>query len=344
MSTVTSVTLLSGFLGAGKTTLLNRILRAEHGRRVAVLVNDFGDVSIDAELVVGVEDGAVTLQNGCICCTIRDDLTVAVRDLLRRPEPPEQIVVEMSGISEPRNVLFSFRVMEQRWPLGLDGVVAVVDAENFPDPGDPHYLLAREQIAVADVVLLNKVDLVDAARLAALRERLIRYVPSARLLSARDADAPLELVIGVGSRATQPLLEPERAGEEHAEHAQAFSTFTYRSERPLALDKLREVCVELPPAVFRAKGFVQLDARPKHRTLLQIVGRRATLKLGEPWPDDAPRQTTIVFVGERGGLDGPALVAAFDACAAGAGARLTRPLRDAAEWLRSHWAKPKALT
>jgi G3E family GTPase len=308
-----SVTLLSGFLGAGKTTLLNRILRADHGLRVAVLVNDFGDVSIDAELVVGVEEGAVTLANGCICCTIRDDLTRAIQDLLRRPEPPEHVVVEMSGISEPGSVLFSFRVMERRWPLSIDAVVAVVDAECFPGAEHRHYLLAREQIAVADVLLLNKCDLVGTERLEALRGRLMEYVPSARLVECCYAEAPLELLIGVGSRTTQRLLEPNELSPAAPQHAGAFTTFTYRSEGPLSLERLRQACTELPACVFRAKGIVHLDARPTHRMFLQVVGRRASVSLGDEW-GARPPGTTIVFVGDAGGLDADALGAIFDAC------------------------------
>jgi G3E family GTPase len=334
-----SVSLLSGFLGAGKTTLLNRILAADHGLKVAVLVNDFGDVSIDAELVVGVEDGAITLSNGCVCCTIKDELTTAVRDLLRRPDPPDHVVVEMSGVSEPRSVLQSFRLMEQKWPLSIDAVLAVVDAEHFPDPGARHYLLAREQIAVADVVLLNKVDRVSSAELAALRRRLADYVPGARLIESSHAQAPLELLIGVGSRATQALLEPEgdRPAIDHG-----FSTFTYRSEAALSLERLRETCIELPPSVFRAKGIVFLAERPEHRMLLQVVGRRATLGLADPWGERRPA-TTIVVVGDSEGVDEAAVTGCFDACRArGPG---VVGFRGAAEWLRSlggYWGKPKA--
>ncbi len=329
-----SVTLLAGFLGAGKTTLLNRILRAEHGLRVAVLVNDFGDVSIDSELVVGVEDGAISLANGCICCTIRDDLARAVQDLLRRPDPPQQIVVETSGIAEPGAVLFSFRVMEQRWPLSIDAVVAIVDSEYFPDPSHRHFLLAREQVAVADVVLLNKLDLVDAPRLEALRRRLREYVPGARVVECRHAEAPLELLIGVGSRATQPLLEPGGSGAPSHDHARAFTTFTYRTSQPLSLERLRETCTELPPSVFRAKGIIDLDARPSHQALLQVVGRRATVSLGPEWGDKT-RGSTIVFVGDQGGIDTATLGQLFDACAA----RPISTLFGVTHWLRSFAGK-----
>ena len=340
--TPASVTLLTGFLGAGKTTLLNRILRADHGRRVAVVVNDFGDVSIDAELVVGVEDGAITLANGCICCTIKEDLARAVQDLLKRNEPPQQIVVETSGISEPRNVLFGFRVMESRWPLSIDAVVAVVDAEAFPASGEPHHVLAREQIAVADVILLNKIDLVEPGELERLRARLEGWVPSARIVPAIRAEAPLELLIGVGSSRTQSLLEPENASE-HAPHDVPFSTFTYRSDRPLSLESLRGVCTELPKSVFRAKGIVWLAERPDARALLQVVGQRATLGQGREWGEAKP-STTIVFVGDRDGIDRAAVVASFDRCVAAPG--WTRPLSGALEWLRARaqGGNPKART
>jgi G3E family GTPase len=176
------VTLISGFLGSGKTTLLNRILAGDHGRRIAVMVNDFGEVSIDAALVESADETSITLANGCICCSIASDLVGAVRDVLRRPNPPEQLVVEMSGIADPGSVLRTFSVMEKTWPLHVDAVIALVDSEHFPEEGAEHYTLAREQLVLADVVLVNKTDLVSRSRVDELRARIQGYVPTARIL------------------------------------------------------------------------------------------------------------------------------------------------------------------
>jgi G3E family GTPase len=329
------VTLIAGFLGSGKTTLLNRILSGEHGKRVAVLVNDVGDVSIDRDLVVSSSETRVTLANGCICCTVRDDLIGAVRDLLRLPEPPEHMVVEMSGIADPGSVLRTFSMMEKQWPLHVDGVVALVDAEHFPEEGEEHHVLAREQLVLADVVLLNKVDLVDAERLATLKVRFREWVPTARLVETVQAEVPLELVLGLAAS------HDTEATEQHSAHpdlaaGHGFSTFTFRSKKLLALDTLRETCTELPAGVFRAKGFVYLDARPENRTELQIVGRRARISLGEPWGEHAP-ETVVVFIGTAEGFDVDDIQARFEACAVGENRKWPEPLRAALEWVRVRW-------
>lgn len=323
------VTLIAGFLGSGKTTLLNRILAGEHGKRVAVLVNDFGDVNIDRELVVSATATSVSLANGCICCTIRDDLVGAVRDLLRLPEPPEQLVVELSGVADPGSVLRTFAMLEKQWPLFLDGVIALLDCEQFPDPGSEHETLAREQLVLADVVLLNKIDLVGPERVRELCAKLAEWVPTARVVETVQAEVPLELVLGLYTSSRGR----EHDSEHDSEHEKQFTTWTFRASEPLSLEKLRETCTELPPGVFRVKGFVFLDARPDHRTVLQVVGRRARIDLGEPW-GQRPRETVLVFIGARDGFDVGDLRARFEACIQKRRSRPVQMLRAGIEWLR----------
>lgn len=324
------VTLIAGFLGSGKTTLLNRILAGEHGRRIAVLVNDFGDVSIDAALVESSDETSITLANGCICCSIASDLIGAVRDVLRRPNPPEQLVVEMSGIADPGSVLRTFSVMEKTWPLHVDAVIALVDAEYFPEEGQEHYVLAREQIVLADVVLLNKTDLVSKDVVARLRSRIQGYVPTARVLETIDAEVPVELLLGLHVDGTRPALDEQARAPSDDSHG--FETFTYRGGI-MSLEKLRDETTELPPNVFRAKGIVNLDARPDHRVVLQIVGRRARVSLGTPWAEATPN-TTIVFVGPRGAMDPADIQRRFDACLASSRGKLEQSFHSALTWMR----------
>jgi G3E family GTPase len=322
------VTLISGFLGSGKTTLLNRILAGDHGRRVAVMVNDFGEVSIDASLVESADETSITLANGCICCSIASDLIGAVRDVLRRPNPPEQLVVEMSGIADPGSVLRTFSVMEKSWPLHVDAVIALVDAEYFPAPGEEHYVLAREQLVLADVILVNKTDLVGKDRVAELRSRIAGYVPTARVLETVEAEVPVELLLGLHSDTQHPGAAE---GTSPSENTHGFETFTYRGGM-MSLDRLREETTELPPNVFRAKGIVHLDARPEHRVVLQIVGRRARVSLGSPWGEAEP-SSTIVFVGPIGAMNPRDIRHRFDACLAKRG-KLPAPLEVALTWIR----------
>ncbi|MCY3709540.1 MAG: GTP-binding protein [Caldilineaceae bacterium] len=224
------VTILSGFLGAGKTTLLNHILHGNHGLKIAALVNDFGAINIDAQLVVGVEGDAVNLSNGCICCTIRGDLLKETLNLLRREDPPEYIIVETSGVSDPIAVANTFLLPEIKPLVQLDSILVVVDVDHVLSLDEENLGLALDQIAVADIVVLNKVDLVTAEELEEIKAELMRRVvprvktrkvflnvvdiktdlirgdvPQARILEVTYGQAPLELVLGVGKYAPERL-------------------------------------------------------------------------------------------------------------------------------------------
>ena len=224
------VTVLSGFLGAGKTTLLNHILHGDHGLRIGVLVNDFGAINIDTQLVAGVEGDTVNLSNGCICCTIRGDLLKETLRLLRREEPPEYVIIETSGVSDPIAVANAFLVPEIKPLVQLDSILVVVDADHILTLDEENLGLALDQIAVADIVVLNKVDLVTAEELEDIKTDLMRRVvpriklrkvflnvvdiktdlirrtvPQARILEATYGQVPLELVLGVGTYAPERL-------------------------------------------------------------------------------------------------------------------------------------------
>ena len=224
------VTVLSGFLGAGKTTLLNHILHGNHGLKIGVLVNDFGAINIDAQLVAGVEGDTVNLSNGCICCTIRGDLLKETLKMLRRADPPEYVIIETSGVSDPIAVANAFLVPEIKPLVRLDSILVVVDADHILTLDEENLGLALDQIAVADIVVLNKVDLVTAEELDDIKTDLMRRVvpriklrkvflnvvdiktdligrtvPEARILEATHGQVPLELVLGVGTYAPERL-------------------------------------------------------------------------------------------------------------------------------------------
>ncbi len=224
------VTVLSGFLGAGKTTLLNHILHGDHGLKIGVLVNDFGAINIDTQLVAGVEGDTVNLSNGCICCTIRGDLLKETLNLLQREEPPEYVIIETSGVSDPIAVANAFLVPEIKPLVQLDSILVVVDADHILTLDEENLGLALDQIAVADIVVLNKVDLVTGEELEDIKTDLMRRVvprmkmrkvflnvvdiktdlirrtvPEARILEATYGQVPLELVLGVGTYAPERL-------------------------------------------------------------------------------------------------------------------------------------------
>jgi G3E family GTPase len=304
----TPTTLLTGFLGAGKTTLLNRILRGDHGLRVGVLVNDFGSVNIDAKLVDSVADGgqAINLSNGCICCTMQGDLVTSTLKMLERPNPPEHIVVEASGISDPFGVAAAFRTSRLRDKTRLDGVVAVVDAENARSP----YLdrqLVEDQVRAADIVLLNKVDLAGPERVAELRVWIRGLVPRARVQETVQANVPLDLILGVGGAASD-----FDAG--HAQHEIAgFETLSYHADRAMAYRKIQAALEGLPPEVFRAKGVLYLADAPNLRFVAQMVGRRLSIDVDRPWGAEKP-ETQLVVIGKPGAILGDELVERMDKC------------------------------
>lgn len=378
------VTILTGFLGSGKTTLLNRILHADHGLRIAVLVNDFGAVNIDSLLIANVEGEKVSLVNGCICCTIRDDLLEAAGQLIAQPNPPDYIIVEPSGVSDPGEVARTFLLLRPH--VQVDSILAVIDCEQLPNLHGRNQFLALEQIGVADIILLNKIDLADPEVVSGMHSWIRRINPNARFLETIACDAPLELLLGVGNFSPDRLLEraaldihvhPEgethdhdhhhaddyaddRASEhehdhehdsadghaghrhgheahehQHTDHSLLFSTWLYESDQPLNFKALRRAVEKLPNTIFRAKGFIYLDAPANRRALLQIVGSRVRMTLGELWDEAETPHTQLVFIGEPGGLDPAELQSRLDSCRPGGGTPVRGIWEDTLDFVRS---------
>ena len=302
----TPVTILTGFLGAGKTTLLNRILNGRHGLRVAVLVNDFGAVNIDAELVVGVDDRVVSLANGCVCCTIRDDLVASVLDSLDRAERPEYVLLEASGVAEPAGIAMAFNAPELRDRIRLDAVLCVVDAEQVFDAPETMELKIF-QMACADIVILNKVDLATRADIDRIKAWLDSRFHRYRLIEATRCDVAPELLLSVGRLGGLDAREPPRP------RASAFDTWTYETDEPLSLAALRETASKLPAGVYRAKGIVYVDEVPDRRIVLHVVGRRVDIALLDAWGSRA-RRTRVVTIGAPGTFVGTSPRDAFERC------------------------------
>jgi G3E family GTPase len=311
--TTIPVTLLGGFLGAGKTTVLNHVLSEDHGVRAAVLVNDFGAINIDAKLVVGVEGETVNLANGCVCCTIRDDLVGACLGLLRRPEPPEHVLIELSGVSDPVPVLNTFLETDLGTVFSLSSALAVVDAEQLPRLPGEMADLARVQIQAADIVVLNKVDLVSASELGDVKQRVHEIRPGSRVLEVSHGQVPMELIFETGSSAS--TMQRGQGLPDRAEHPREhpFTAWHWSHDQPLSLPKLRSVLETLPDSVYRAKGIVHVEELPSYRYVLQMVGKRYHLDETGRWGSEPPR-SDIVMIGSRDGINDDQLQRAFDAC------------------------------
>ncbi|MEM7347071.1 MAG: GTP-binding protein [Chloroflexota bacterium] len=331
------VTIISGFLGAGKTTLLNYILHSDHGLRVAVLVNDFGEVNIDSQLVAGIEGDTVSLANGCICCSIRDDLTEAVLQLLDRPDPPEYIIIETSGVSDPLNVELNFTLTPQlAQQTRLDGIISVIDAESIPALEGPYRELALTQLQAADIILVNKTDLVEPDDLAELRSFITQLETQARILACSYGRVPLRLLLGIGAfepeRLQYPPINPldihvhaatgshdQRHPEHdhdhpHHDHTLVFDSWSYATDKPFNYQAVQEAIRSLPATIYRAKGKLVV-AESDRQGLFHLVGKRASLTLSQPWGEQPPH-SQIVVIGSEGGVDADLLIAHFEACLA----------------------------
>ena len=319
-----AVTVLTGFLGAGKTTLLNRILNGDHDLRVAVLVNDFGSINIDADLVVGVEGDVISLANGCVCCSIRSDLVDAITQVLARPEQPEYVVLEASGVADPAGIAVTFTDAGFRERIRLDSITCVVDAEQvFAVP--EQLQLKLWQIGCADMLILNKVDLVDRDQIAKIKTWLDEYFHRYRVIEAKRCDVPLEILLSAGrfdAAQLEPRLgdhdehachDPHCQQQHHNNHTRTFSTWSYETRQPLSLDVLREVAARLPANIYRCKGVVHSVESPSRRAVLQVVGKRVDISLEGKW-GDRPACTRIIAIGAPGATAGETLREQFDRC------------------------------
>ncbi|MCB1971179.1 MAG: GTP-binding protein [Geminicoccaceae bacterium] len=285
------VTILTGFLGAGKTTLLGRILADPQGVRFGVLVNDFGAINIDADLVAEAASDRISLANGCVCCSIRDDLIEAVRQLLDAAEPPDHILIEASGVSRPLAIVDALEQPGLADRLRLDGIFGLIDAAHFGDLDFADTELAMDQAFSSDIVVLNKTDLVGETGLEHIEETLRGAMPRMRIVRTEHASLPRDLLFG-----------PTRLGRrdsdhghdhDHHDHDTAFSSWSWTTSQPIAAADFREAMRQLPTVLLRAKGILDLDGR---RAVFQLVGKRKELQFEE---GEAPNRSQFVAIARK---------------------------------------------
>ena len=306
------ILLVAGFLGAGKTTVVNHLLAHAQGRRIAAVVNDFGAINIDAELIAGASDGVVNLSNGCICCTLEGDLLRTLATLLRRDPRPEFIVIETSGIADPADIVRNLMdpVIWKEAPL--ETVLCVVDATQPVTMLDD--ALLRSQLRAADVVALSKVDMADAAACAQLRDVIRAQRPAAVLVDAPHGEVPTALLFPAD---VDRVPAPREVGPRRPA-ADRFETLSWTSERPVSLPRLQQAIGRLAPKLARAKGLFETVEQPGRLTVFQLAGGRATLAPGGELAAGAlaarvPR-ARIVFIAEIGVLSTAEIDGIMQAC------------------------------
>jgi G3E family GTPase len=322
------VTIITGFLGSGKTTLLNHILNNQQGVKTAVLVNEFGEIGIDNELIVTTGEDMVELSNGCICCTINNDLVEAVYKVLEREDKVDYLVVETTGLADPLPVALTFLGTELRDMTRLDSIITVVDSENFSlDLFNSE--AANSQIAYGDIILLNKADLVDEADLDLLEVRLRDIKAGARIIRTTRGQVPLPLILSVGLFESDKYFETKESehghdhhdhDHEHNDHSECdhdhghcshdhhdhdhhshhlendgFTSISFQSDKPLAIRKFQYFLDnQLPANVFRAKGILWFDESPK-RHIFHLCGKRFSID-DEEWKGQP--KTQLVLIGQ----------------------------------------------
>ncbi|MFM2432148.1 MAG: hypothetical protein RLZZ511_3362 [Cyanobacteriota bacterium] len=310
------VTVLTGYLGAGKTTLLNRILTHEHGLKVAVIVNEFGEVGIDHQLVVDADEEIFEMNNGCICCTVRGDLIRIIGNLMRRRDRFDHLVIETTGLADPAPVIQTFFMDEDvQAQTRLDAVVTVIDAKHIVQHWDADE--AVEQIAFADVILLNKIDLVSETELAELESRIRSMNAIAKIYRTRDAAIAMESVLGVQAfNLDQALtIDPNFLGEEAHEHDETVGSIAITVPGELDANKFQAWIGELLRTqgvdIFRTKGILNIAGQP-NRYVFQGVHMVFDGQLDRPWGSASERKNELVLIGRN--LDEAALTEGFKAC------------------------------
>ena len=312
------VTVLTGFLGAGKTTLLNRILTERHGKKYAVVVNEFGEEGIDNDLVVDADEEVFEMNNGCICCTVRGDLIRILSGLMKRADQLDAIIVETTGLADPAPVAQTFFVDEDvAERTKLDAIVTVADAVHLDAQlGDHHE--AEEQIAFADVVLLNKTDLIQSENLESVETRIRKINPYAKIIRTARCDAPLEEVVGLNAFSLDRVLEVEpdflESDHDH-EHDDDITSVSFVSETPLDFEKFQswfgKVLQTRGQDILRSKGILDFEGLDERYVFQGVHMLMDGSPMGD-WPKDKPKSSRVVFIGRD--IENMVLKEGFEAC------------------------------
>ncbi|HEV7476430.1 MAG TPA: GTP-binding protein, partial [Burkholderiales bacterium] len=302
------VTILTGFLGAGKTTLLNRILKEDHGHRIAVIENEFGESGVDGEILERTEEQIVEMNNGCICCTVRGDLIRILGELKEKRDGGklkfDRVVIETTGMADPGPVAQTFFTDEE---IGnyylLDSILTVVDAKHAPKQLDEFHE-AQEQVGFADRILMSKTDLVSEGDVENLSKRLRRMNPRAPVKKVHFGEAKIEEILDIRGFNLNAILEldPEFLTDASHEHHDEVESFVFKSDKPFDGDKLEQFLSGMiqvyGPDLLRYKGILWMKGNPR-RVVFQGVHMMMGGDLGKPWAKGEKKGSLLVFIGKK---------------------------------------------
>jgi G3E family GTPase len=312
------VCVISGFLGAGKTTLLNHILNDDHGLNITVLVNDFAAINIDSQLLETQEENTISLSNGCICCSIQNDLVFELQKLLNRPEGrPEYIIIETSGVSDPSKIINTMRYPQFKGLLHIDTVLTLVNAELINETQATNQSqvrqLAMAQLDAADIIVLNKVDCASDTQI----QQIYRdwFYPNAKVIETNFAKISTDILFSSHldhqSKHNNTIANSSEEVKSHIDHSNLFQTWSWQSKGNLCLKRLRKAINQLPSQVYRAKGFFNVNEAPQS-VVLQLVGHR------QEWQKNLKSKSKqcseLVVIGNKNSLDAARLQRLFDEC------------------------------
>jgi G3E family GTPase len=317
------VTILTGFLGAGKTTLLNRILREDHGHRIAVIENEFGEVGVDSEIIESSDEQIVEMNNGCICCTVRGDLIRILGTLKDRRTKGElkfdRVVIETTGMADPGPVAQTFFTDED---IGgyylLDSILTVLDAKHAARQLDEFHE-AQEQVGFADRILMSKTDLVSEDEVRQLTARVKQMNPRAPVRKVHFGEAPIGELLDIRGFNLNAILEldPEFLLDTHHEHHDEVASFVFRSDKPFDGDKLEQFLSGMiqvyGPDLLRYKGVLWMKGKPQ-RVVFQGVHMMMGGDMGKPWAKGEKKSSTLVFIGKK--LPKDLFIAGLEQCLA----------------------------
>jgi G3E family GTPase len=313
------VTVVTGFLGSGKTTLINHILKEQHGRKIAVIVNEFGEIGIDGQLTIADDDEQIVeFNNGCLCCTVRGDLVRTLEELTQRADL-DAVLIETTGLADPAPVASTFIVADEiKSKFSLDAFVTVVDARNLQQNlKDSHE--AQEQIAFADIILINKTDLVSPKDIARVKQQIWELNPIAKIHKTTYSSIDLSLILGTKAFDLEAKLEVDPLFLEDLEHEHdsAIGSFALTSEQPIDMNKfmlwMNDLAQEKGENLYRTKGLFYAKGFPE-RVLFQSVRMLTSMRRDRLWKTDEPKLTQLVAIGRN--LDREEFVKGFEKCVA----------------------------